>query len=112
MSTEGQDHVPSSVGPLTRSLPSLTLVMKELIRLEPWKHDARCVSIPWREEIFEDFRSKPLTIGLLIDDGVVRPHPPITRVLLSLVESLEAAGHDIVEWNSNLHAECIQVMVR
>ncbi|KAI2773972.1 amidase [Daldinia loculata] len=110
VSTEGQDHVPSSVGPLTRSLPSLTLVMKELIRLEPWKHDARCVPIPWREEIFEDFRSKPLTIGLLIDDGVVRPHPPITRVLLSLVESLEAAGHDIVEWNSNLHAECIQVM--
>ncbi|KAF3066555.1 Acetamidase [Daldinia childiae] len=110
VSTEGQDHVPSSVGPLMRNLPSLTLVMKELIQLEPWKHDARCVPIPWREEIFENFGSKPLTIGLLIDDGVVRPHPPITRVLLSLVEKLEAAGHDIVEWNSNLHAECIQVM--
>ncbi|XXG95131.1 hypothetical protein Hte_001391 [Hypoxylon texense] len=110
VSTEGQEHVPSSVGPLTRSLSSLTLVMKELIQLEPWKLDARCAPVPWRGEIFEEFRSKPLTIGVLADDGVVRPHPPLSRVLLSLVEKLREAGHDIVEWNSDLHAECIQVM--
>ncbi|KAI1799679.1 amidase [Daldinia bambusicola] len=110
VSIEGQDYVPSSVGPLTRNLPSLTVVMKELTQLEPWKHDSRCVPAPWREEVFQKFRTEPLTIGLLIDDGVVRPHPPITRVLHSLVDKLQAAGHDVVEWDSNLHAECIQVM--
>ncbi|KAI1205783.1 amidase signature domain-containing protein [Annulohypoxylon truncatum] len=110
VSTEGQEHVPSSVGPLARNLPSLTLVMKELVQMKPWEHDARCAPVPWRDEIFQEFRSKPLTIGLLTDDGVMRPHPPIIRVLLSLVEKLQAAGHEIVEWNADLHAECIQVM--
>ncbi|KAI1099659.1 amidase [Jackrogersella minutella] len=110
VSTEGQEHVPSSVGPLARNLPSLTLVMKELVQLKPWERDARCAPVPWRDEIFQKFRSEPLTIGLLTDDGVIRPHPPITRVLLSLVEKLRAAGHDIVEWNADLHPECIQVM--
>ncbi|KAI1383703.1 amidase [Hypoxylon trugodes] len=110
VSTEGQEHVPSAVGPLARNLPSLTLVMKELIQIKPWERDARCVPLSWRDEIFQEFKAKPLTIGLLIDDGVVRPHPPINRVLLSVVEKLQAAGHDIVEWNADLHAECIQVM--
>ncbi|KAI0148340.1 amidase [Hypoxylon sp. NC0597] len=110
VSTEGQEHVPSSVGPLARNLPSLILAVKELIQMGPWQRDARCAPIPWKEEIFQDFRSKPLTIGLLTDDGVVRPHPPIKRVLLSLVEKLHAAGHDIVEWNADLHPECIQVL--
>ncbi|KAI1775774.1 amidase, partial [Hypoxylon cercidicola] len=110
VSTEGQEHVPSSVGPLARSLPSLTLIMKELIQLEPWKLDARCAPVPWRNEIFEGFKSEQLTIGVLADDGVVRPHPPLSRVLLSLVEKLREAGHDIVEWNADLHPECIQVM--
>ncbi|KAI1373298.1 amidase [Hypoxylon crocopeplum] len=110
VSTDGQEHVPSSVGPLARSLPSLTLVMKELIQLKPWERDARCAPVPWRDDIFRKFKSQPLTIGVLADDGVVRPHPPVRRVLLSLVEKLQAAGHDIVEWNADLHPECIQVM--
>ncbi|OTB01073.1 hypothetical protein M426DRAFT_14791 [Hypoxylon sp. CI-4A] len=110
VSTEGQEHVPSSVGPLARSLASMTEAMRELVRMQPWELDARCAPIPWRDEIVEQFRSEPLTIGVLTDDGVVRPHPPITRVLLSLIEKLREAGHDIVEWNASLHAECIQVM--
>ncbi|KAI0889504.1 amidase [Annulohypoxylon maeteangense] len=110
VSTEGQEHVPSSVGPLARKLSSLTMVMKELVQMKPWERDARCSPVPWRDEIFREFKSKPLTIGLLTDDGVVRPHPPISRVLLSLAEKLQIAGHEIVEWNADLHDECIQVM--
>ncbi|KAI5861559.1 amidase [Durotheca rogersii] len=110
VSTEGQEHVPSSIGPIARTLPSLVLVMKELIKIRPWERDARCAPIPWREDTFREGGSTPLTIGLLLDDGVVRPHPPIRRVLLSLVEKLQDAGHDIIEWNADLHPECIQVM--
>ncbi|KAI0376091.1 amidase [Hypomontagnella monticulosa] len=110
VSTEGQQHVPSSVGPLTRNLSSMTLVMKELIQMRPWERDAGCAPVPWREETFQEYKSKPLTVGLLIDDGVVRPHPPILRVLLSLVKKLQAAGHDVVEWDASLHPECIQIL--
>ncbi|KAH9889596.1 amidase [Xylariomycetidae sp. FL2044] len=109
VSTEGQEHIPSSVGPLTRSLASLTVIMREVINTRPWEHDARCVPLPWKDSVFREFAAKKLTIGLLVDDGVVRPHPSVTRVLLSLVQRLREAGHDVVDWNADLHAECIQV---
>ncbi|KAH6654050.1 amidase signature domain-containing protein [Truncatella angustata] len=110
VSTEGQEHVPSSVGPMARSLSSITHVMKSLIDAQPWKYDARCAPIPWRHDIYDSSVSRPLTIGVLFDDGVVRPHPPITRVLKSAVEALRKAGHDIMEWDASLHPECIEVM--
>ncbi|KAI4594188.1 hypothetical protein KJ359_008463 [Pestalotiopsis sp. 9143b] len=110
VSTEGQEHVPSSVGPMARSLSSIKHVMHSLISAEPWQYDARCATIPWRDDVYQSFSSKPLTIGLLLDDGVVRPHPPVTRVLRSAAEALRAAGHDVFEWDASLHPECIAVM--
>ncbi|KAK9796947.1 putative Amidase signature domain-containing protein [Seiridium cardinale] len=110
VSTEGQEHVPSSIGPMARSLSSITYVMKNLADAKPWEHDARCAPIPWRNELYDSCLSRPLTIGVLLDDGVVRPHPPITRVLSSVVELLKGAGHDIIEWDASLHLEGIAVM--
>lgn len=110
VSTEGQEHVPSSVGPMARSLDMIHLSMKSLIDSKPWDLDARCVPIPWRETVYRDVTSRPLVIGVLADDGVARPHPPISRVLQDAVKALRAAGHEIVEWNADLHPECIQVL--
>lgn len=110
MSTEGQEHVPSSVGPMARSLDIIHLAMKSLIDSKPWEFDARCASIPWREDAYRDVTSRPLVIGVLRDDGVARPHPPVSRVLGEAVKALRSAGHTIVEWNSDLHPECIQVL--
>lgn len=112
VTTDGQEHVPSSVGPMARDLATLELSMRSIIGLEPWKSDARCAPIPWREAIYQQTLEEPLTIGVLYDDEVVRPHPPLIRVLKQTVEALQHAGHDIVEWNADLHAECIEVMVR
>lgn len=111
VSTEGQEHVPSSVGPMARSLDAIHAAFKSLIDLKPWEFDARCAAIPWREDVYQDAISRPLVIGVLFDDEVVRPHPPITRVLRSAVEALRNAGHHIVDWNAQLHAECVEVMV-
>ncbi|KAH8664601.1 amidase signature domain-containing protein [Xylariales sp. PMI_506] len=110
VSTAGQEHVPSSIGPLARSLSSITHVMKSLIEAKPWEQDARCAPIPWREDVYASHLSRPLTIGVLADDEVVRPHPPVARALKSAVEALRAAGHDVFEWDASLHAECIAVM--
>lgn len=41
------------------------------------------------------------------DDGVVQPHPPITRCLQQTVKSLEAVGHIVTSWDSKLHRELI-----
>lgn len=111
VSTEGQEHVPSSVGPMARSLDAIHAAFKSLVELQPWDFDARCAAVPWREDVYQSVLTRPLVIGVLLDDEVVRPHPPIVRVLRSAVEALRGAGHCIVDWNARLHAECVDVMV-
>lgn len=111
VSTDGQEHVPSAIGPLARSLASIHLVTKHVIEQEPWRDDPRCVPIPWREEIYQEVQKRPLVIGLLLDDGVVKVHPPVERIIKKAAARLEATGHKIVPWSSVDHAECIEVMV-
>ncbi|KAL7796011.1 amidase signature domain-containing protein [Trichoderma ceciliae] len=110
VSTEGQEHVPSCVGPITRSLSTIHHVVKELILREPWQSDCRVSPIPWRQSMYDEFLTRKLTIGLLLDDHVVRPHPPIMRVVQKAAAALRDAGHDIIDWTPDLHAECIEVM--
>ena len=108
---DGQQHIPSAVGPMARSLSSLTFVTKLAIEAEPWSIDPQLPPLPWRENVFEDFTKRPLVIGALLDDGLVKVHPPIERIFHQLVESLRTAGHEVVEWDSSLHSECINIMV-
>ncbi|RAL07746.1 amidase signature enzyme [Aspergillus homomorphus CBS 101889] len=77
VSTEGQEHVPSSIGPMGRDLLSLCYVTRAI-------------------SAFQKIQSRRMVIGLILDDGVVRVHPPIERVLLM--------------WNASDHQECIQLM--
>ncbi|KAH7127450.1 amidase signature domain-containing protein [Dactylonectria macrodidyma] len=110
VSTEGQEHVPSSVGPLARDLNTIHLAMTSIIETEPWEQDARCATAPWRGDLYNEVQSRPLVIGVLMDDDVVRPHPPISRVMREAVEALRSAGHEILEWNADMHPECINTM--
>ncbi|KAK5209518.1 hypothetical protein LTR99_007721 [Exophiala xenobiotica] len=110
VSTEGQEHVPSAIGPMTRSLSSLVTVMQNVIDAQPWVLDPKVTPIPWRQDMYEQVQTRPLTIGVLVDDGVVKVHPPIERVLKELEAKLKAAGHEIVQWNCAGHKECIEIM--
>lgn len=61
--------------------------------------------------MFKDVQSRPLRIAVMRDDGVVRPHPPVARVLEEVVSKLKKAGHEIVTWEpGTLHHECIDIM--
>ncbi|WDK12709.1 amidase [Colletotrichum graminicola] len=110
VSTERQEHIPSAVGPMARSLNTIHLTMKHLVEAKPLELDARCAQNPWRDNVYTETLSKALTIGVLYDDGVVRPHPPLSRVLSAAVETLKAEGHEPLEWNADLHGECIRIM--
>jgi len=112
VSTEGQEHVPSAIGPMTRSLSSMITITKAIIDGEPWNLDPRVVPIPWRHSIYEETQSRPLIIGVMIDDGVVAAHPPILRGLKELATKLKDAGHELVDWDPSLHKECIDIMVQ
>ncbi|KAJ5204029.1 uncharacterized protein N7498_004908 [Penicillium cinerascens] len=110
VSTEGQEHVPSSIGPMTRDLASLRYITQLIADSRPWDLDPRCVPLPWNEPAFQDIQSRPMVIGLIIDDGVVKVHPPIARALQELSAALKAQGHDIVTWDTSDHAACMEIM--
>ncbi|WKT46615.1 hypothetical protein QSH57_011489 [Fusarium oxysporum f. sp. vasinfectum] len=110
VSTDGQEHVPSSIGPLARSLSTIYHLTKEITLQEPWKQDCRCVPIPWRQSQYDMTVNSKLTIGVLYDDGVVKPHPSIVRVIAQAAAALAADGHELVMWKPDLHTECIEVM--
>lgn len=95
---------------MASTLDTIHLSMKSLITLEPWEYDAQCPPILWREEAYQEARSRPLVFGVLFDDGVARPHPPVTRVLQEAVDVLRSAGHEVVDWNAELHKDCVQLM--
>ncbi|CAK7269928.1 hypothetical protein SEPCBS57363_003845 [Sporothrix epigloea] len=109
VSTEGQEHVPSSVGPMARCLTSVQQVMELLASEAPWTLDARCAPLPWRHELYANKLNRPLTVGVLWDDEIIRPHPPLTRVLQETVSLLRAAGHDVFTWDPVLHPQVVAV---
>ncbi|KAI1619401.1 general amidase [Exophiala viscosa] len=92
---EGQEAVRNSVGPMARSLKAVELWSKAVVQSEPWiAADHDCLPIPWRKvEV-----PQKLCFGILLDDGIVKPLPPVTRALLHTKAALEAAGHTVIEF--------------
>jgi Asp-tRNA(Asn)/Glu-tRNA(Gln) amidotransferase A subunit family amidase len=112
VSTDGQQHVPSAIGPIARSLRSLSIVTKAVIETKLWTMDAQLPPMPWQESVYKDFSQRPLVVGIMPDDGVVRIHPPVERVFNDAVANLRKAGHEIVQWPNSLNAQCVAIMVR
>lgn len=110
VSHEGQSHVPSSVGPLTRDLSTLTNVTKQCLLAEPWLLDPNVTPLPWREEVYQSIQQRPLKIGVIFDDGVVKPHPEIEAAVRLAADLLQSAGHEIVIWDTSDHIDCITTM--
>lgn len=103
----GQEAVPSVNGPLARTLTDIVLYTKTIIDSEPWLIDPKCVPIPWR--VIE--LPKKLKIGVIRHDGIVTPTPPVQRALVTTVEHLRKAGHEIVEWAPEGHSKALSLLV-
>ncbi|KAL4871987.1 hypothetical protein BDV12DRAFT_183279 [Aspergillus spectabilis] len=112
VSTEGQEHVPSSVGPMARDLASICYISRLVADSQPWDLDPRCPPLPWNTSVFEEVQSRPLVIGLVLDDGVVKVHPPIERVIREIATKLEAKGHELDVWDTSDHLGYINLMDR
>jgi len=93
---------------MSRNLKDLALFGKTVVGSEPWLQDPRCLPIPWRTVE----KKRRLKLGVMWNDGVVIPTPPVTRALKETVAKLTAAGHDIVEWAPAGHKEAIQILGR
>ncbi|KAG8629563.1 hypothetical protein KVT40_003428 [Elsinoe batatas] len=102
----GQEAVRSVLGPMARSLEDVEVWSRAVVGVEPWRVDPSCVPIPWREvEGVERLR-----IGVMWDDGLIVPTPPVKRALRETVEKLKKAGHEIVDWAPEGHTEIYQML--
>ncbi|KAL5535558.1 hypothetical protein ACEPAF_3652 [Sanghuangporus sanghuang] len=100
-SMEGQDSVPSVLGPISNSLSGLRVFMKAVIGLKPWTKDPLAIRKTWDEESYqlkEHGDGKDLCFAILWDNGVTIPTPPIRRALEMTKKALEAQGIKIVDW--------------
>ncbi|CAF3962039.1 unnamed protein product [Rotaria sordida] len=91
----GRESIITTIGPLAQAREDINLFMKTILDTQPWLRDPSLVPIPWRSITLD---SKNLTVAVMWDDGVVHPHPPITRALQETVEYLKKSGIRIIDW--------------
>jgi amidase len=104
----GADTVETVLGPLSTSIAGLRIFMKTIIDAEPWLTEPALIPMPWRT--YNIPQDRPLRIGVLWHDGVVRPHPPVTRALALLTEALRASNIEVVDFPPHLHDEAWAIL--
>ncbi|KAF9461703.1 general amidase [Collybia nuda] len=105
---EGQESISSVIGPMTNSMSGVKIFTKAIIDAKPWTKDPLVLRKEWSEEAYrlsEHGGGKSLCFGMLWDNGVVRPHPPLQRAMEITKAALEAAGHKVIDWEPHRHLE-------
>lgn len=68
--------------------------MENLLASKPWNVDPNAIPVPWRKELALPPTDRKLKLGVVFDDGVVKPQPPIARAMRQTIAALRAAGHE------------------
>lgn len=93
---EGQESISSVIGPMANSMSGVKIFTKAIIDSKPWTKDPLVLRKEWSEKEYrlsDHGGGKSLCFGMLWDNGVVRPHPPLQRAMEITKAALEAAGH-------------------
>ena len=93
---EGQESIPSVLGPLSNSMSGIKAFVQAVSDGKPWLKDPLARRAPWDEALYqlsEHNGGKQLCFGIVWNDGITTPHPPITRALEMTKAAIEAAGH-------------------
>ncbi|KAJ1302589.1 hypothetical protein OPQ81_002906 [Rhizoctonia solani] len=114
-SHDGMDNIVGVVGPLAHSARDLELFCRVMSQYESWTLEHQVLNIPWNQSVAQsrgEGLPKRLVIGILSDDGVVAPHPPITDRLQKTRAALLAAGHEVIDWIPMGHQEAWDLIVK
>ena len=76
----GELNIVVSAGPMCRTMRDMDLFMSSLLGAKPYLEDPRLIPIPWIG-LGTHSQGKPLKVGLMVNDGVIQPQPPVTRAL-------------------------------
>ncbi|PBP27707.1 amidase [Diplocarpon rosae] len=119
-SMDGQNSILSVVGPLGTSIGALRLVIKAILSQQPWFHDPLVAEIPWRDEqekaVLDIVNSKgnggQLVFGVLPEDSVARPHPPVRRAVDIVTKLVAKLGHKVISWEPPCHMEALGISLK
>lgn len=73
-------NIMPSVGPMCRSLRDCDLFMRSVLEQQPYLVDPLLIPLPWTG-LKTPMSARKLKIGIMINDGMITPMPPITRAL-------------------------------
>jgi amidase len=90
----GLVSIKSSCGPCCHNMSDLKLLTKLVLTHLTIPHEPCCIPGFWNQVS----PKAKLAIGIMVTDGVVDPHPPVTRALKEVASKLRAAGHDVIEF--------------
>ena len=99
----GQVLIPSVVGPMANSLQALEICTKLLLSSQPWLVDPSVVELPWKNC---DLPSN-LVFGVMLNDGIVHPQPPIEQALTQVIDALERDGHEVLSFSPPSHFQAL-----
>jgi amidase len=106
----GQENVPATIGPLSTSLEGCKIFVKAIIDAKPWLTAPVLLPLAWKSD--DAFRGRKMKVAVLWDDGVVKPHPPVTRALEQVVEKLKGnANVELSEWKPYKHDLAWEIIV-
>lgn len=89
---------------MSTSIGGLKLFMETVLDAKPWLTEPSLIPIPWRSEQAVLPVQRRLRIGIMLNDGVVTPHPPVTRALAEVTARLKQLwGVSIVDWTPHDH---------
>ncbi|KAI8284110.1 putative amidase [Colletotrichum sp. SAR11_57] len=97
-----------SSGGEANSIADLDLFQKVIIDQEPWEEETQLVPLPWKRR--EPYKTGDFTIGVIWDDGMAHPHPPVTRALKHAVAKLKDAGIKVVDYEPYNHKEGAEII--
>uniref|UniRef100_A0A8H7KCZ8 amidase n=1 Tax=Bionectria ochroleuca TaxID=29856 RepID=A0A8H7KCZ8_BIOOC len=93
---DGNESTNAGLGPMARSVSGCELWLQAQLQNQPWNFDFNCIPMPWNKEKAQRPKSK-LVIGVVRDDGVIRPTPPVSRAWKRVITLLALAGQAIID---------------
>lgn len=130
-SLEGQEAISSVIGPMASHISALKTFTKAVLGAKPWNRDPLVMKKPWSDAEYrlEDHGGPgaKLCFAIMVDNGVVRPHPPVKRAIQMVAEALREAGHTgepaflcrtldltgclVIDWENCLHMDIFTISV-
>ncbi|MCJ1378120.1 hypothetical protein MMC17_001216 [Xylographa soralifera] len=107
----GSEHIIPVIGPLSTSLEGIKIFMRTIIAAKPWLTEPSLLPIPWIGNQSIRTGRRPLKVAVLWNDGVVQPHPPVTRALKEVTGKLKGIdGVELVDWKPHKHDEAWEII--